>query len=71
MQFSKMDTLVFGKSSLHLYKRTYTLNQETIEFTKKDNFNFIKSSSLLFNEDNDQNDIDNYLIKFPNNFKHK
>ena len=59
MQFSKIEKLNFG---------TCTLNQEITELTVKDQFSWIKSPSLLFVEDNYQNDVNKHLAKLMNKF---
>ena len=61
MQFSKLEKLTFGKYA-------YTSNQEITELTVNDQFSWIKSPSLLFDEDSYQNDVNNHLAKLMNKF---
>ena len=48
--FGRIKLLKFKKFDVDFEKRIYVSDQEMIELTKNDKFNFIKSPSLLFNE---------------------
>ena len=64
MQFSKIEKLIFSK-----YKENvYTSNTEITELTVNDQFSWIKSPSLLFDEDSYQNDVNKHLAKLLNKF---
>ena len=62
MQFSKPEKINFG---IWLY----ALNQEITELTVNDQFSWIKSPSLLFDEDSYQNDVNKHLVKLMNKFE--
>ena len=64
MQFSKIQKLFFFEYS----RFTYTLNQEITELTVNDQFDWIKSPFLLFDEDSYQNDVNKHLVKLINKF---
>ena len=44
------------------------MNQEITELTVNDQFSWIKSPSLLFDEDSYQNDVNKHLAKLMNKF---
>ena len=62
MQFSKIGKLIFNKYDV------FTSNQEITELTVNDKFSWIKSPSLLFDEDNYENDVNKHLVKLINKF---
>ena len=61
MQFSKSKKIIFGISA-------YASNQEITELTVNDQFSWIKSPSLLFDEDSYQNDVNKHLARLMNKF---
>ena len=67
LDFSKIDILKFEK--FYKIKNTYISNQEITVLAKNDQFIYIKRPSLLFNEDNDQNDVNNYFANLMYNFE--
>ena len=66
MQFSKIEKLFFYKSRFDY--SSYTTNQKITELTVNDQFSWIKSPSLLFDEDSFQNDVNKHLAKLMNKF---
>ena len=61
MQFSKIQELSFDQFA-------YTSSQEITELTVNDQFSWIKSPSLLFDEDSYRNDVNKHLAKLMNKF---
>ena len=61
MQLSRLNELIFRKNS-HFYK--FATNQQLVEFSYRDKFDFIKNPSLLYS---DLNSLDNLM----NNFERK
>ena len=64
IQFSKIQKLLFNK----FLSLAYTSNQEITELTVNDQFSWIKSPSLLFDEDSYQNDVNYHLAKLIDKF---
>ena len=65
MQFSKIEKLIFNET----FRPAYTSNQEITELNKNDEFNKIKSVLLLlFQDDNNLNDANLYLINLIKKF---
>ena len=64
MQFSKIEKLLFDEFDSF----AFASNQEITELTVNDQFSWIKSPFLLFDEDSYQNDVNKHLAKLMNKF---
>ena len=62
MQFSKIEKLIYDEYN------SFTSNQEITELTVNDQFSWIKSPSLLFDEVSYQNDVNKHFAKLINKF---
>ena len=63
MQFSKISTLDFSG------KRSQICNQELLEIKLEDNFSILKNPLLIFYEESDEYDVDQYLMKLLGDFQ--